>query len=426
MTCVATEGVNVYIPACSVEGVTVYFCCYFFYQALTLGQGSCAGRGKSRIICLISASAICSICTVAVDVENRFISNISTMKTLNIGVPSNQQCPECVDEATNDQAPSSQPVEDQYKYLFKELEAFTYEWTQNEKGALCTDHASTAKSSDVHIMNQVQSVVGNAGATVVEGHYLAAGSNSTARTRSDVREVVNSELISEFETYLTHYDHGKTNAEEPHHNVSAPSDASYAPLTCEEIIQAMDTLEALNPRHSQAIPLSGPVEQKQNISNKGGANDFTSVANKGVEEGRNHLSITNEKESDYQPCACYQPMEDACRAGPSTNSRDVYGTSRETNVENMSTETRGRKRRSYEPLKCNDIKDEKERKKVQNVFYARRYRCKKRAEADKILAEEALLIEKNKGLRLKATEIESEVKMLKKLMIELCRNSTSS
>ena len=63
---------------------------------------------------------------------------------------------------------------------------------------------------------------------------------------------------------------------------------------------------------------------------------------------------------------------------------------------------------------------------MQNVFYARRYRCKKRAEADKILAEEALLIEKNKGLRLKVAEIESEVKMLKKLMVELCRNSPSS
>ena len=350
------------------------------------------------------------------------------MKTLNMGVPSSQQCPECVDEAANDQAPSSQPVGDQYKYLFKELEAFTDEWAQNEKGALCTDHASTAKSSDAHNMNQVQAVVESAEATVVEEHYMAAGSNSTTRTRSHQREVVNSELISEFETYLTHYDHGRTNEKEPGHNISVPGDVSYAPLTCEEIIHAMDTLEAQNPSHSQANTSIGvQVEQKQNISITNRGNDLTNVTNEVAEEVRNPISLTNEQESDYQPCACYQPMEDACQAGPSSNTRAATGTSRETNIENISTETRGRKRRSYEPLKGNgDIKDEKERKKVQNVFYARRYRCKKRAEADKILAEEALLIEKNKGLRLKAAEIESEVKMLKKLMIELCRNSPSS
>ena len=349
------------------------------------------------------------------------------MKTLNIKVPSNQKCPECIDEATNDQAPSSQPVEDQYKYLFQELEAFTHEWAQNEKGALCTDHASTAKSSNAHTMNQVQAVVQSAEATVVEEHYLASVSNSTSRTRSDDREVVNSELISEFETYLTHYDHGRTITKDQGHNISVPGDVSYAPLTCEEIIQAMDTLEALNPSHSQANPLIGvQVEQKQNISNTSRGSDFTNVAKKDVEEVHNPISIANDQELDYQPCACYQPMEDACQARPSTNRRDDTGTSRETDIENISTETRGRKRRSYEPLKSNDVKDEKARKKVQNVFYARRYRCKKRAEADKILAEEALLIEKNKGLRLKAAEIESEVKMLKKLMIELCRNSPSS
>ena len=351
------------------------------------------------------------------------------MKTFNIEIPSNQQCPECVDEATNDQAPSSQPVEDQYKYLFQELEDFTNEWVQNEKGALCTDHASTAKSSDAHIMNQVQTVVERAEATVVEEHYLSAGSNST--TRSDEGEVVNSELISEFETYLTHYDHGRTSAKAPGQNTAVPGDVAYAPLTCEEIIQAMDTLEALNPSNSQANPLTGAqVEQRQNTSNTSREDDFTKVTNVDVEELHNPISITNEQESDYQPCDCYQPMgspsEDVCQDRASTNERAATGTLRETDIENISTETRGRKRRSYEPLKNDDMKDEKERKKVQNVFYARRYRCKKRAEADKVLAEETVLIEKNKGLRLKAAEIESEVKMLKKLMIELCRNSPSS
>ena len=349
------------------------------------------------------------------------------MKTLNLGVPSNQQCPECIYEASNDQTPSSQSVEGHYKYLFRELETFTHEWAQNEKGALCHDHATYAKSSDVHTMNQVPPVVASGEATPVDGQDLVAGSNNTNRTRSDGGETVNSELISEFETYLTQYGHGSSNAKEPGHNISPAGEVPYAPLTCEEIIQAMDTLEALSPCHNLTNSLSAvQIEQKQKQSSSNlGREDVT---NEHVDDLRNTITNTNEQESDLQPCACYQPWEDACRAGPSTYTREATGASGEASMENMSssTETRGRKRRSYEPLKCNEIKDEKERKKVQNVFYARRYRCKKRAEADKILAEEALLIEKNKGLRLKVAEIESEVKMLKKLMVELCRNSPSS
>jgi hypothetical protein len=65
------------------------------------------------------------------------------------------------------------------------------------------------------------------------------------------------------------------------------------------------------------------------------------------------------------------------------------------------------------------IKDKKERKKVQNVHAARRYREKKKNEQGDIEAEEEIALAKNRELKAKLSEMESEVKTLKKLMAEL-------
>ena len=65
------------------------------------------------------------------------------------------------------------------------------------------------------------------------------------------------------------------------------------------------------------------------------------------------------------------------------------------------------------------IKDKKERKKLQNVEAARRYRDKKKAEQSVIDTEEEALAKKNGALKGKVNEIENELKTLKKLMAEL-------
>lgn len=66
-----------------------------------------------------------------------------------------------------------------------------------------------------------------------------------------------------------------------------------------------------------------------------------------------------------------------------------------------------------------DVTDKKERKKLQNVVAARRYRDKKKNEQNTIESEEQQLADKNKALREKLSEMESEFKTLKKLMVEL-------
>lgn len=66
-----------------------------------------------------------------------------------------------------------------------------------------------------------------------------------------------------------------------------------------------------------------------------------------------------------------------------------------------------------------NIKDKKERKKLQNVEAARRYRDKKKNEQSTIESEESILEKKNKALQEKVSDIESEIKTLKKLMVEL-------
>lgn len=63
--------------------------------------------------------------------------------------------------------------------------------------------------------------------------------------------------------------------------------------------------------------------------------------------------------------------------------------------------------------------DKKERKKIQNVEAARRYRDKKKSEQQLLDEELDQLVVKNKSLRSKAAEKEAELKTLKKLMLEL-------
>jgi len=63
-------------------------------------------------------------------------------------------------------------------------------------------------------------------------------------------------------------------------------------------------------------------------------------------------------------------------------------------------------------------KEKKERKKAQNRTAAFRYREKKKSELDLVEQEMELLQEKNVGLRDHLTEMETETKLLKKLMIQ--------
>jgi len=66
-----------------------------------------------------------------------------------------------------------------------------------------------------------------------------------------------------------------------------------------------------------------------------------------------------------------------------------------------------------------NVRDRKERKKLQNVVAARRYRDKKKSEQASIEDEERELADRNAELRDKLSEMENEVKTLKKLMVEL-------
>ena len=76
---------------------------------------------------------------------------------------------------------------------------------------------------------------------------------------------------------------------------------------------------------------------------------------------------------------------------------------------------RGRKSSSM----YHGVKDKKERKKLQNVVAARRYRDKKKHEVFENEAEEGKLRAKNDKLKAKLAEMEGEVKTLKKLVVEL-------
>jgi len=65
------------------------------------------------------------------------------------------------------------------------------------------------------------------------------------------------------------------------------------------------------------------------------------------------------------------------------------------------------------------IKDKKERKKLQNVEAARRYRDKKKSELNDVESEEQTLADKNKGLKSEVADLEVKVRTMKQLMVEL-------
>ena len=69
--------------------------------------------------------------------------------------------------------------------------------------------------------------------------------------------------------------------------------------------------------------------------------------------------------------------------------------------------------------KIKTIQDRKERKKMQNVEAARRYRDKKKAEESKVDTEEKKLLKKNSELKETLSGIEGELNTIKKLMTEL-------
>lgn len=84
--------------------------------------------------------------------------------------------------------------------------------------------------------------------------------------------------------------------------------------------------------------------------------------------------------------------------------------------------TKGRptlKRQPKKTRKAPYIVDKKERKKQQNVEAARRYRDKKKSEQEDVEEVERVLSVKNKELKSQVSELEAEVKTMKKLMLEL-------
>jgi len=85
----------------------------------------------------------------------------------------------------------------------------------------------------------------------------------------------------------------------------------------------------------------------------------------------------------------------------------------ERNTSTVSTASSGR------ISKSKSVKDRKERKKMQNVEAARRYRDKKKAEESKVEEEERLLLNKNSKLKETLNGIEGELNTIKKLMTEL-------
>jgi len=88
-------------------------------------------------------------------------------------------------------------------------------------------------------------------------------------------------------------------------------------------------------------------------------------------------------------------------------------------VKGVTTGRIAKQRGPYSKRAHATVKDKKERKKLQNVEAARRYRDKKKSEQSGVETVEEVLDNKNKALKGQLSEMENELKTLKKLMTEL-------
>lgn len=147
-------------------------------------------------------------------------------------------------------------------------------------------------------------------------------------------------------------------------------------------------------------------DEYQNIPSN--SNSFSSV-DEDYKPEQEEEELMDSEDSDWSPAQ--DKRRSTKRANAGRHSKYI----KEDKMAEVKKKGRGRNPKSI----YHGVKDKKERKKLQNVVAARRYRDKKKNEVFKEEMEEEKLKAKNDQLKNRLSEIEGEVKTLKKLVVEL-------
>jgi len=253
--------------------------------------------------------------------------------------------------------------------------------------------------------------------TTISYEPVASPSNS-----SEVSEMEqNQELIDELEEFFIKTEGSPTNIEETLvESVKPQPPTTPTPINHESILKALSSGNVLNTEEmiteddlNNAYTTSVTTEDGQNV--------IIIIAPNNPKEAQSpaqspiHVSSPSpSNSSDYE--SSYETDPEWAPSPISTIQNGAYPTS-----EIMQSKAPRKKYARSKPLTPPTgpyPTDKKERKKAQNRTAAFRYREKKKSEQDDVELEMEKLAERNVVLREKLTEMETEFKYLKKLMIE--------
>lgn len=232
-------------------------------------------------------------------------------------------------------------------------------------------------------------------------------------------------LIEEMETFLQTHE----SVEEPAAVEEVGLPLANSTFTEEETMEAEKLIDQL---FKGTIQIE-KEEQEVNPMEDSGFYDMSNVSQIVTEDGRN-IVIFIAPPSPLLPTVVEEPLAGAAATAeqvvlsPPVSVSDsdsdwtpdspavVASTSRGRPAVKRKAETAVSKTKKRSPY---SIQDRKERKKLQNVEAARRYRDKKKAEQNTVETEEQQLQRKNAALTAKVNEMENEAKTLMKLLKEL-------
>ena len=297
------------------------------------------------------------------------------------------------------------------------------------------------------------------------GEVASVASPSAASTASSVDDTQS--LIEEMEEFLNQHEVKEEEEEEDRASTvspapSAPVKVEEAQLTEAETRQAEQIVEALvSGDLSLPDPASASEEQRRRLAAQAGvavgSATISNISEIITENGDKIVIVVANDQLNQQ--LQQQAQQQAQQQQPVSPSSSAASSDQEEEMEEEAssdpewspestpagaatrTSSRQKQRKTAAAAKANsstpaassssvskrranvsgryNVRDKKERKKLQNVVAARRYRDKKKSEQAVMEQEEQELEDKNRELRERLSETESELRTLKKLMVEL-------
>lgn len=248
--------------------------------------------------------------------------------------------------------------------------------------------------------------------------FMDIGALPEIKGDDDVENVIN-----DVERFIQQYDDQKENVEQMptlplDEEEFPPEEMAAAEKLLDDLLKSNDLDLSSFEIEPESQEISQPIvqEEEKSVLNDSGFIDMTNVT-KIIKEDGQEIFIMIAPPSPVAEMTTHVTAPESLASVASSESDDSEWSPGLEKVSKGRPPVKRSKAKSGR--KTPYITDKKERKKLQNVEAARRYRDKKKAEQSEAEVEEQALAARNKVLKTEVSDLEAEVKTLKKLMVEL-------